>query len=517
MHGEHVLGDRYRLTERLGAGGMAVVWKAHDELLNRHVAVKVLNGPQAASPAARRRVQAEAQAAAQLWHPHVTSVFDYGEATIESGDRVPYVVMELLPGRTLAQRLAAGALPPQLALRICAEVASALAAAHARNVVHRDVKPANVMLTPAGAKVVDFGLAAIAGQPDLDEDGQLLGTPAYLAPERLKGNSVLAASDVYALGLLIYRALTDTLPWQADTPTQMIKSHVYVDPAPLPPVNGVPPEVNQVCDRCLAKDPADRPTVDEVAAVLADAAGIVPPPIDDLAALSPDRPEPPAAEPASRDRERAEGPERPESPTGRGPAVDRPDPRSGGGRRRRRIAVAVLTGAGVAVVAAAAFTAPDAKPAGDNRAAGPVDASAGSPAGSPPTGTPSSAAAAAGPTGPGRSTRQLPSLDPADPTAVPTGGAGPAPTPVTAAPPPPAGTPIRGAGGVAWAICNGKKAQITHLDVSAGYTVDQYQPGPADGVKAVLVSATNKTEITVKCAGGAPDGTVKESPRKPPP
>src|SRR6185312_15868953 len=236
---------------------------------------------EATEPAARLRIRAEAQAAAQLWHPNVTNVYDYGEATTETGDCVPYVVMELLPGRTLSQRLADGPLPPRAALRICAEVASALAAAHARGLVHRDVKPSNVMLTPSGAKVVDFGLAAVAGQAEIDDDGELRGTPAYLAPERLTAGEVIPASDVYALGLLIHRALTNHLPWQADTTTEMLKAHVYQEPRPLPPTNGVLPEVNQICHRCLAKDPADRPSAGEVAAVLADAAGIVLMPQDD--------------------------------------------------------------------------------------------------------------------------------------------------------------------------------------------------------------------------------------------
>jgi eukaryotic-like serine/threonine-protein kinase len=221
-----------------------------------------------------------------VWHPNVTNIYDYGETIGDSGHQVPYVVMELLPGLTLSQRLAAGPLPPRAALRVCAEVAAALAAAHERHVVHRDVKPANIMLTPSGAKVVDFGLAAIAGQPDIDEDGELLGTAAYLAPERLTGDEVLPASDVYALGLLIHRALTDTLPWEADTPSQMLAAHVYVEPTDLAPIDGVSDEVSHICGRCLLKNPADRPSAAEVATVLAAAAGIVPPPADDLAATA---------------------------------------------------------------------------------------------------------------------------------------------------------------------------------------------------------------------------------------
>ena len=334
MQKGQVLDGRYRLTEHLGAGGMSVVWKAHDQLLNRSVAVKVLAGLQASTPAARLRIRAEAQAAAQLWHPNVTNVYDYGESSTESDQCVPYVVMELLPGRTLSQRLADGPLAPRAALRICAEVGSALAAAHARGLVHRDVKPSNIMLTPSGAKVVDFGLAAVAGQAELDDDGELRGTPAYLAPERLTGGEVLPASDVYALGLLIHRALTNDLPWQAETTTQMLNAHVYVEPAPLPPINGVLPEVNQICHRCLAKDPADRPSAGEVAAVLADAAGIVLMPQDDGPDPAPAG-SPPAEHRSSRPVCADRTGHRPRSPSA-SPTCGPPDRRSGRGRSRRR-------------------------------------------------------------------------------------------------------------------------------------------------------------------------------------
>jgi len=270
-----VLGGRYRLVERLGMGGMSVVWRAYDEVLGRQVAVKVLAAKFAADQDSRDRIRAEAQAAARLSHPHVTGVYDYGESTADDGATVPYVVMELISGRTLAERLARGPMPWRAALRVGAEVAAALAAAHARGLVHRDVKPANVMLTPAGAKVVDFGIAAIAGESgEPGPDGMLLGTPAYLAPERLAGGPVRPATDVYALGLLLYRSLTGGLPWKAETTTQMITAHVYVEPAPLPALDGVPEGVSDLCLRCLAKNPADRPTSREVARTLAAAAGI---------------------------------------------------------------------------------------------------------------------------------------------------------------------------------------------------------------------------------------------------
>src|SRR4029079_18987208 len=181
-------------------------------VLARGVGVKALAATRARTPAEVRRIRQEAQAAARLWHPNVTSVYDYGEATGDVGERLPYVVMELLPGVTLSQRLAEGPLPTSTALRICAEVAAALAAAHAQGVVHRDVKPSNVMITPAGAKVLDFGIAARAGQPDVEADGTVLGSPTYIAPERLAGEDVQPASDVFALGVPMYQTLSGTLP-----------------------------------------------------------------------------------------------------------------------------------------------------------------------------------------------------------------------------------------------------------------------------------------------------------------
>jgi serine/threonine-protein kinase len=295
------LGGRYRLLRPLGSGGMSVVWRAYDEVLRREVAVKVLapaSDPAASieaasaravsaravsaraeaasvSAAAHDRIRAEAQSAARLAHPHITSVFDYGEAKGPRGARVPYVVMELLDGASLAARLRAGPLPWPETVRLCAEIASALAAAHARGVVHRDVKPANIMLTSTGAKVVDFGIAGLAGSPgDAEANEPVLGTPAYLAPERLIGEPVVAATDVYGLGMLLYRCLAGRLPWHVETMTQMITAHVVVPPDPLPPVPDLPDEVAVLCTRCLAKEPDDRPSAAEVARVLGRVAGI---------------------------------------------------------------------------------------------------------------------------------------------------------------------------------------------------------------------------------------------------
>jgi len=266
MEAVQYLTGRYRLIERLGAGGMSVVWRAYDDVLGRPVAVKLLGPRYAADPASRQRIRDEARAAARLNHPYITDVYDYGESDSDHGT-VPFVVMELVDGVPLDQRLRGEPLPWRFATEICAQVAAALAAVHARGLVHRDVKPANIMLTGSGAKVVDFGISAVAGDRS-ERPGQVFGTPAYLAPERLDGGPADAASDVYALGLVLYKALTGDLPWDADTTTQMLVAHCYKEPAPLPPIAGLPEQVADLCRRSLAKKPADRPSAAELAAGL---------------------------------------------------------------------------------------------------------------------------------------------------------------------------------------------------------------------------------------------------------
>ncbi|MFI6128133.1 serine/threonine-protein kinase [Micromonospora sp. NPDC051141] len=273
-NGVQLLGERYRLVEQLGAGGMSVVWRGYDEVLGRQVAVKVLASRLASDKAFRHRIRVEAQAAARLCHPNITNVYDYGES-VQVGLTVPYVVMELVDGGPLSSRLGRdGQLPWREALTIGAEVASALATAHARGVVHRDVTPGNVMLTGTGVKVVDFGISALVGESDKGPDGALLGTPAYLAPERLDNGHVSPATDIYAVGLLLYRMLTGRLPWQASTTTEMLRAHMYHDPDPMPPVPGLPGQVAELVQRCLAKRPEDRPPTAEVARTLAEAVGI---------------------------------------------------------------------------------------------------------------------------------------------------------------------------------------------------------------------------------------------------
>ena len=269
MDSRIVLSGRYELRDRLGQGGMSVVWQARDLVLNRDVAVKML----AARDRGRRPggIQFEALAAAKLAHPHVARVFDYGEAELQPGQLSPFVVMELLHGTPLSE--ATTPMPPREAFQICAEIASGLAAAHAHGVVHCDVKPGNVMLTSVGAKVFDFGIAStVTGIDDDPTDDEVVGTPAFLAPEQLTGAAVTPATDVYALGILLYGLLTREIPWSASTEAAMVAAHLIEDPAELPVLEGVTPEVATLYRRCLSRNPALRPAAREVADVLAEAA-----------------------------------------------------------------------------------------------------------------------------------------------------------------------------------------------------------------------------------------------------
>ncbi|MFC7546573.1 serine/threonine-protein kinase [Plantactinospora sp. GCM10030261] len=490
MRNHVLLGGRYRVEGALGSGGMSVVYRAHDVVLDRGVAVKVVSGPGATDPVARRRILDEAKAAAKLSHPHVTNVYDYGESTDPGGDCLPYVVMEMLTGTTLAQRLAAGPMPHRTALRVCAQVADAITAAHARNLVHRDIKPSNVMLTPSGAKVLDFGIAAIAGQPETDPDGHLMGTPAYLAPERLTAAQVVPASDVYALGLLVYRSLTNRLPWRTETTTQMLRAHTYVEPSPLPPMDNVPAEVDDLVRRCLAKQPVDRPPAAEVARVLAVAAGMATSPEND-----PD--EGPAAG----------SPPRPGGRPTTLPETRRPVATS---QRRRLLRVAAVAGTTFAVAALGAVLAdrdrepsaipqPSTAPGGSASASGPAAGSS-APAG------PSAADPTPRPTAPAATTTPRPTTA-AGATAT---ARSTAPARSTAAAP---GTPITAFGGVVTVLCRGDDAQVTDLVVKPGYQIKDHDPGPDGEIQVVLLSTSNESEIKATCSDGTPVPRIKESPQ----
>lgn len=269
LHAGALLARRYRLIDQIGAGGMSVIWRARDEVLDRVVAVKVLAPALAATSKFRELVREEARAAAQLVHPHVTAVHDYGETVAPDGRITSFVVMELLTGEGLEAILTAGPLPWRSAVEVCAQVAEALAAAHRLGIVHRDITPANVMMTPMGAKVLDFGIATHIGAPDEDEDGDTFGTPAYVAPERLDGTPAQPATDTYSLGVLLYQTLTGRVPFPAETWEDLTRTRQEDQlPPPLAGVPGLPAAVVDVCHRCLARDPAERPTAHQVGEIL---------------------------------------------------------------------------------------------------------------------------------------------------------------------------------------------------------------------------------------------------------
>jgi serine/threonine protein kinase len=285
-----MLGGRYRLVQRIGVGGMGEVWRGHDLVLDRAVAVKIMAPAMAGTlgaVAGVELVRTEARSAARLAHPNVANVHDFGTSS-SPGREVPYIVMELVEGQTLGEHLNAGALDWRIGVRICAEVAAALAAAHAEHVVHRDIKPANIMLTPSGVKVLDFGIAAAVGTHDPDPDGLVMGTPAYVAPERFDGVPATPASDMFALGVLLYHCLCGHLPWYADTNTELMYAQRYRRPYPLPPIDGLAGEVVDLCSRCLRADPLERPTALVAALVLAESVDArVYVPLRDLAGVTP--------------------------------------------------------------------------------------------------------------------------------------------------------------------------------------------------------------------------------------
>ncbi len=249
---------------------MSVIWRARDEVLDRVVALKVLAPSLAADARFRGMVREEARAAAQLVHPHLTSVHDYGETVDPDGSITSFVVMELLNGEELKLRLTEGPLPWPEAVQVGAQVAEALAAAHRLGIVHRDITPANVMMTGTGVKVLDFGIATRIGAPDEDEDGDTFGTPAYVAPERLDGAPAQPSTDVYSLGVLLHEALTGRVPYPADTWEQLSAALASGPPPTLADLPDLPPTVAQICLRSLARNPADRPTARQVATALRD-------------------------------------------------------------------------------------------------------------------------------------------------------------------------------------------------------------------------------------------------------
>ena len=270
------LGGRYRLSDRIAFGGMGEVWRALDEVLGRKVAVKILRPELAYDDNFRRRFRAEARTAGALSHPGIAAVYDYGEGPVLpaegpaqpitpstpghgalTGDEVAYLVMELVPGEPLSAMLSRGALGVDATLDVVAQSARALHAAHERGVVHRDVKPANLLVTPDGVvKVTDFGIARPRDHEPLTMTGQVMGTAHYLAPELARGREATPLSDVYALGVVMYECLAGRRPFEGDNQVAVATAHLAEPPPPLPTT--LPEDVRELVDMAMEKDTEHR-------------------------------------------------------------------------------------------------------------------------------------------------------------------------------------------------------------------------------------------------------------------
>lgn len=249
-----VLAQRYRLEQRVGSGGMGEVWRAFDGVLGRTVAVKCLLDGRPDDPTFVDRFRAEARIMATISHPGVVEVHDFGDDPAAG----VYLVMKYIDGESLAQTLArVGRLSAEATMRLVADAAEALQAAHEKGVTHRDIKPGNLLLRADGsALVTDFGIARSAGATGHTATGSLVGTAGYIAPERAMGQPATPASDIYALGIVAYRCLSGRLPFAGDSVVEIALRHVNDEPPPLPA--DVPPGVRAVVERAMAKDPAMR-------------------------------------------------------------------------------------------------------------------------------------------------------------------------------------------------------------------------------------------------------------------
>ena len=264
----HKLGS-FEIVRLLGKGGMGEVYEARDVRLDRAVAIKVLPAELSGDAERRDRFTREAKAVARLNHSHICTLHDVGEH-----DGIHFLVMELIEGETLAERLEKGALPLDQALRYGAEIADALDKAHRKGIVHRDLKPGNVMLTKAGVKLLDFGLAKLTqseaeGRSPLSElptqqkaltaDGVIMGTFQYMAPEQLEGKEVDTRTDVFAFGVTLYEMLTGERPFEGKSSASLIAAIIEREPRSLKEINdATPPALSQLIEGCLAKDPEDR-------------------------------------------------------------------------------------------------------------------------------------------------------------------------------------------------------------------------------------------------------------------
>ncbi|MBA2343498.1 MAG: Stk1 family PASTA domain-containing Ser/Thr kinase, partial [Rubrobacter sp.] len=254
---QHLVDNRYRVVKPLGSGGMADVYLAHDDVLDRDVALKVMSGRYSSDDEFVERFRREAQSAAALSHPNIVSIYDRGES--EGGTY--YIAMEYLPGGTLKDHIVKhGALSARTASAVALQIACALQAAHRRDVIHRDIKPHNILITDSGdIKVTDFGIARAATSSTMTRTGSILGTAHYISPEQAMGDPAGPESDLYSLGVVLYEMLTGELPYDADTPIGIAMKHVN---GPLhPPIEldpSIPEGINAITVRLLAKSPEER-------------------------------------------------------------------------------------------------------------------------------------------------------------------------------------------------------------------------------------------------------------------
>ncbi|MCZ7436241.1 protein kinase [Micromonospora sp. WMMC241] len=490
-----VLSDRYRLDERIATGGMGAVWRSTDTLLGREVAVKVLLPSLLADPEFTTRFHAEARMLAALRHPGIVQVHDFGSATLADDSRISYLVMEYVDGKPLTGWVRhAGRLDPASTMSVVGQAAQALHAAHLAGIVHRDVKPGNLLVKRDGTVVlVDFGLARARTMAGLTAAHMVLGTASYMSPEQAAGQPVSPVTDVYALGAVAYFCLTGRPPFDGDSPLQVAMRHVEDEPPPLPPAT--PPAVVEVVRRALAKSPRDRfPTAAALAEAAQDArdatlAGVPVPPRPPWAVGGPATPAAAGGPAEGTDpTARPPAPPVPVSPASRGaqpvgapPAPDGgPPTREWPGRRGRRT-VALAGAAGVVLVAVSAAVAvtvlrspddprPGAAPtalAGESTVAGPV--------------------APATPSGAGAAT----------PSASRTGRSGRPPEATPSSPAPSAGDPTAGGGPTPSAA-----ASTPTGSPSAAPAANPYAPGQVCGDGYQVIDSATLT------AGGARQGRV---------